>query len=165
MWDRIKSKFDKYPSRMEVAKEFLRLGISVRDGKAWCGNIELTPSKIARTLGVDRKVVLSTIQIIERDEVLKKVYSLIKPIAYIGDVAQLFDFGVLEIYAESEKSGIVGSIAGILGKEGISIRFIIAEDPELSIDPKLTIVTEKRVPGRIIDQLLKVNGVKKIVVS
>ncbi len=165
MWSRIQKKFEKFPSRMEVAKEFLRLGISVRDGRIFCGNIELTPSKVAHALGVDRKVILSTVSTIEEDEILRKVYSHLKPVAYLGDVARLFDYGVVEIYADSEKTGIVGGIAAILTQENISIRFIMAEDPEISIDPKLVIVTERRIPGRLIDEFLKIDGVKKIVVS
>ena len=165
MWSRIQKKFEKFPSRMEVAKEFLRLGISVRNGRIYCGKIELTPSKVAQALNVDRKVILSTISTIEEDDVLRRVYSHLKPIAYLGDVAQLFGYGVIEIYAESEKSGIVGRIASILARENISIRFIMAEDPEISIDPKLVIVAERRIPGRLIDEFLKVEGIKKIVVS
>ncbi|MEM0351107.1 MAG: hypothetical protein QXU61_05005 [Archaeoglobaceae archaeon] len=58
MWQKVVEKFDKYPSQIAVAREFLRLGISVRNGKAYCGNIELVPAKIGEAIGVDRKVVI-----------------------------------------------------------------------------------------------------------
>lgn len=165
MWRKIAEKFEKYPSQIVVAREFLRLGISVRDGKAYCDKIELVPTKIAEALGVDRKVVISAIQNIESDEELKRVFSSIKPVANVTEVARILGFGVLEVYAESHKVGIVAGITSILAREGISIRFILAEDPELSVESKLTIVTDGKIPGRLVDEFLKVDGVKKIVIS
>lgn len=165
MWRKIRDKFERYPSQIAVAKEFLRLGISVRDGKAYCGEIELVPTKIAEAIGVDRKVVVMAIQNIEGDEELRKVFSSLRPVANIADVARLLGFGVLEVYAESTKVGIVAGITSILAREGISIRYILAEDPELSVESKLTVVTEEKIPGRLVDEFLKVDGVEKIVIS
>jgi len=165
MWKKIVEKFERYPSQIVVAKEFLRLGISVRNGKAYCGDIELVPTKIAEALDVDRKVVVSAIQNIESDEELRKVFSSLKPVANITEVARILGFGVLEVYAESHKVGIVAGITSILAREGISIRYILAEDPELSVESKLTIVTDTKIPGRLVDEFLKVDGVQKIVIS
>jgi len=165
MWRKIKEKFERYPSQIVVAKEFLRLGISVKNGKAYCGDIELVPTKIAEALGVDRKVVVSAIQNIEGDEELRKVFSSLKPVANIAEVARILGFGVLEVYAESHKVGIVAGITSILAREGIPIRYILAEDPELSVESKLTIVTDTKIPGRLVDEFLKVDGVHKIVIS
>lgn len=165
MWKKIRDKFERYPSQIAVAKEFLRLGISVKEGRAYCGEIELVPTKIAEAIGVDRKVVVMAIQNIESDEELRKVFSSLRPVANIADVARLLGFGVLEVYAESTKVGIVAGITSILAREGISIRYILAEDPELSVESKLTVVTEEKIPGRLVDEFLKVDGVEKIVIS
>ncbi|HIP62854.1 MAG TPA: ACT domain-containing protein [Archaeoglobus profundus] len=165
MWKKIVEKFERYPSQIIVAKEFLRLGISVKNGKAYCGNIELVPTKIAEALGVDRKVVITAIQNIENDEELRKVFSSLKPVANIADVARILGYGVLEIYADSHKVGIVAGITSILAREGISIRYILAEDPELSVESKLTIVTNTKIPGKLVDEFLKIDGVHKIVIS
>ena len=158
-------KFDRYPSQIAVVREFLRFGISVKEGKAYCGNIELIPTKIAEAVRVDRKVVVSAIQNIERDEELRRVFSSLKPVANIADVARFYNYGVLEIYAQSKKIGIVSGVTSILAREGISIRYILAEDPELSVESKLTIVTETKVPGRLVDEFLEVEGVEKVVIS
>ncbi len=165
MWGKIREKFEKYPSQIAVAKEFLRLGISIRDGKPYCDSIELVPTKIAEAVGVDRKVVVTAIQNIESDDELKKVFSSLKPVANISEVARILGFGVLEVYAESQRPGIVAGITGILAKEGISIRYLLAEDPELSVESKLTVVTETKIPGRLVDEFLKIPGVHKIVIS
>ena len=165
MWKKIAEKFEKYPSQIVVAKEFLRLGISVKNGKAYCGNIELVPTKIADALGVDRKVVVSAIQNIESDEELSNVFSALNPVANITEVARILGFGVLEVYAESQKVGIVAGITSILAREGISIRYVLAEDPELSVESKLTIVTDGKIPGKLVEEFLCVDGVYKIVIS
>jgi predicted regulator of amino acid metabolism with ACT domain len=165
MWKKIAEKFEKYPSQIVVAKEFLRLGISVKNGKAYCGNIELVPTKIADALGVDRKVVVSAIQNIESDEELRNVFSALNPVANITEVARILGFGVLEVYAESQKVGIVAGITSILAREGISIRYVLAEDPELSVESKLTIVTDGKIPGKLVEEFLCVDGVYKIVIS
>ncbi len=165
MWSRIEEKFEKYPSQIIVAREFLRLGIAVKDGKAYCGEIELVPTKIAEALGVDRKVVIMAIQNIEKDDELRMVFSSLKPVANIAEVARILGFGVLEVYAESHKVGIASGITSILAREGISIRYILAEDPELSVESKLTLVTETKIPGRLVDEFLNIDGVKKVVIS
>ncbi len=165
MWSRIVEKFERYPSQIVVAKEFLRLGISVKGGKAYCGNIELVPTKIAEALGVDRKVVMMAIQNIENDEELRKVYASLEPVANIAEVARILGFGVLEVYANSRKVGIIAAITSILARENISIRYMLAEDPDLSVESKLTIITESKIPGRLVDEFLKVDGVEKIVIS
>jgi hypothetical protein len=165
MWERIVEKFEKYPSQIAVAREFLRYGISVKDGKAYSGSIELVPTKIAEAIGVDRKVVLMAIQNIENDEELKKVFSSLTPVANITEVARIMGCGVLEVYADSHEVGIVAGITEILAKEGIAVRYILAEDPEISVESKLTLITEKKIPGKLVDGFLAVKGVNKIVIS
>ena len=123
MWKKVAEKFEKYPSQIAVAREFLRLGISVKNGKAYCDEIELVPTKIAEAIGVDRKVVLAAIQNIESDEELRKVFSALKPVANIAEVARILGFGVVEVYAESHKVGIVAGVASALANAGISIRY------------------------------------------
>ncbi|MFW6194127.1 MAG: amino acid-binding ACT domain protein, partial [Halobacteriota archaeon] len=128
-------------------------------------DIELVPTKIAEAVGVDRKVVVMAMQQIENDEELKKVFSSLKPVVNITEVARILDYSVLEVYAESYKVGIVAGITSILAKEGIPIRYVLAEDPELSVESKLTIVAEEKIPGKLVDDFLAVEGVQKIVIS
>ncbi|MDI9610045.1 MAG: ACT domain-containing protein [Archaeoglobaceae archaeon] len=165
MWRKIAEKFEKYPSQIAVVREFLRLGISVREGKAFCNNIELIPAKIAEAIGVDRKVVVSAIQNIENDPDLREVFANLKPVANITEIARYLGFGVLEVYAESSKVGIVAGVSSALAKEGISIRYILAEDPEISVESKMTVVTNTKIPGKVVEEILRVEGVKKVIIS
>ena len=50
----------------------------------------------------------------------------------------------------------------ILARHGLSIRQAIVDDPELSPDPKLTLIVERKVPGELISEFLKIKGIDKI---
>jgi predicted regulator of amino acid metabolism with ACT domain len=47
---------------------------------------------------------------------------------------------------------------------GLSIRQAISDDPYFVEDPKLTIITEGRIPGDLVRQLTEIAGVKKVTV-
>jgi predicted regulator of amino acid metabolism with ACT domain len=55
--------------------------------------------------------------------------------------------------------------AEILAKKGISIRQAIVDDPELSPEPKLTLIAEAKIPGELVPKFLKVKGIEKVSVS
>lgn len=50
----------------------LSYGLRIKDGKIYCGSIELSFSKIARAIGVDRRAVMSTVETIEKRKKLGK---------------------------------------------------------------------------------------------
>jgi predicted regulator of amino acid metabolism with ACT domain len=50
----------------------------------------------------------------------------------------------------------------VLNRAGLSIRQAIVDDPELSPDPKLTFIVEKKIPGELIPAFLKISGVAKV---
>jgi len=50
----------------------------------------------------------------------------------------------------------------IIAKSGLSIRQAIVDDLELSPEPKLSLIVEKKTPGELIPELLRVNGVAKV---
>ncbi|MEM0351106.1 MAG: hypothetical protein QXU61_05000 [Archaeoglobaceae archaeon] len=52
-----------------------------------------------------------------------------------------------------------------MAREGIVIRYLLAEDPELSVESKMVIVTDSKIPGKVVEEILKVDGVKKVVIS
>jgi predicted regulator of amino acid metabolism with ACT domain len=60
--------------------------------------------------------------------------------------------------------GILAGAAQAIARRGISIRQAVADDPDLHPEPKLTIITEKPIPGDIIPELLRIEGVNKVVV-
>lgn len=153
-----------YPGRQKVARALVELGLAIREGnKIYCGGIELSDVKVARYLGVDRRTVRETAQLITSDDVLKSVFERLKPAGpFLGDVAKFLGYSVIEIYADPHTIGIVAQAAALVAQENIAIRQAVADDPDLTPEPKLTLVVEKEPSGTTLQKLLKIPGVVKI---
>lgn len=63
--------FSSRRGQRRVAEFMLRNGISVKSGKLFFSGVELADVKVARALDVDRRVVRTTIDSIEKDKRLK----------------------------------------------------------------------------------------------
>lgn len=164
MWSRILKKLESYPARVKVAKAIIELGFRITDeGKIYCGSVEQSYQKIARALKVDRRVVKETVYTILKDPELREIFKSLKPSGpLLSDVAKHLGFSVIEIYADSKKPGILAKAASIVASEGISIRQAVAEDPDLTPEPKLILVIERQVSGNSLNKMLEIDGVKKI---
>ncbi|MFW6119959.1 MAG: regulator [Petrotogales bacterium] len=165
MWRKIVRYFNKYPKRRKLAQKLLKYGLKVRDNKIYCGEIELSDSKIARAFDIDRRIINNTIQTITGQKDLKKVFSNLSPTSHLKDVAPEMKWGVIEIIPmDPSAPGILANVSTIIANDKISIRQAIVDDFELSEEPRLFIITEKQIPGRIIPRIREVNGVKAVVV-
>ena len=102
MWRQISDRLKEYPGRQKVARALVEFGLSIREGtKIYCGGIELSDVKIARYLGVDRRTVRDTAQLISSDPLLKSVFERLKPAGpFLADVAKFLGYSVIEIYAD-----------------------------------------------------------------
>ena len=79
------------------------------------------------------------------------------------EIAKPLGLGVVEITpVDAKMPGILANSAQILARNGLSIRQAIVDDPELSPEPKLTLIAERKIPGELIPQLLNVKGVAKV---
>jgi predicted regulator of amino acid metabolism with ACT domain len=66
----------------------------------------------------------------------------------LREIAKHLNLGVVEITPVDAKiPGILAGSAMILAKNGLSIRQAIVGDPELSPEPKFTLIAEKKIPG------------------
>jgi hypothetical protein len=164
MWRQISERLEEYPGRQKVARAFVELGLSIKEGnKIYCGGIELSDVKIARHLHVDRRTVRDTAQLISSDPVLNPVFEKLRPAGpFLADVAKFLGYSVIEIYADPHTVGIVAKAASLIAQENIAIRQAVADDPDLTPEPKLTLVVEKEPTGTILQKLLKIPGVIKI---
>lgn len=164
LWPQILERFSDSPAKLRVVKQMIELGLSVgQDGGIYCGPVEITPTKLAKAVGVDRRVVAEAVEMIRGDQGLISVFSLLRPAGLsMRGVAKQLGLGVVEIYADPRAVGIVAKAATIVSSRGISIRQIVADDPELHPEPRLTIVTERELPGTIIPELLKIPYVKSV---
>jgi len=165
MWKHFAKYFNSYPKRRTIAQKMLEYGLRTQDNKIYCGCIELSDSKIARALNVDRRAIAATIDIIQKNPELNKVFSQLHPTCHLRDVATAMNWGVIEIIPEDPSMpGILAEVAAIIADNNISVRQAIVDDFELSEEPRLFIVTEKQIPGVIIPKIRKAKGVKAVLI-
>jgi len=164
MWNYIKEVLKGYPERLKVARVLVENGLSVRNEKIYLNEIEISYVKIARVAGVDRRTVKETLKAIKTDRKLRSLFKEIRSAGHsLKEIAKHLDLGVVEISpVDARMPGILANSAMILARHGLSIRQAIVDDPELSPDPKLTLIVERKVPGELISEFLKIKGIDKI---
>jgi uncharacterized protein len=164
MWNTIKQHLEGHPERLKVARVLVENGLSIEDGKICLNQIEIPPVRLARVAGVDRRTVNETVNDIESTPELKMIFEEIRPAgSSLKEIAKHLNLGVVEITVVDPKAhGILANSAMILTKGGLGIRQAIVDDPELSPEPKLTLIVDKKIPGELIPELLKVEGVAKV---
>lgn len=164
MWNTIKKHFEGYPERLKVARVLVENGLSVKGETICLNQIEIPPVRIARVAGVDRRTVNETMKVIKASREMRLIFEEIRPAGHsLKEIAKHLKLGVVEITADDAKSpGILANSATLLTKGGLSIRQAIVDDPELSPEPKLTLIVEKKIPGELISELLKIKGIAKV---
>lgn len=164
MWSKIVSYLGSYPERLNVAKVLIKYGLSVKGGRIYCGDVPVSVVGVSRAANVDRRTVIQTIKMIESKPELKVIFENLSPAgASLREVAKYLNFGVLEITPVNARiPGILAAAASIIAKKNISIRQAIVDDPELTPEPKLILITETKIPGELIPEFLKVKGVEKV---
>ncbi len=164
MWNKIKSQLDTYPERLKVARVLIENGLSAKGDKIYLNEIEIPPVRVARVAGVDRRTVNETLKNIQENADLRMIFEQIRPAGTsLREIAKHLNLGVLEITVVNARSpGILSGSAMILNQAGLSIRQAIVDDPELSPEPKLTLIVEKKIPGELISEILKIPGVAKV---
>jgi len=164
MWNAIKKHFEEYPERLKVARVLVENGLTVKNQKICINQIEIPPIRIARVAGVDRRTVNETVCTIKANRELRLIFEEIRPAGHsLREIAKHLNLGVVEITPVDAKAhGILANSAMLLTKGGLSIRQAIVDDPELSPEPKLTLIVEKKIPGELISKLLKIDGVAKV---
>lgn len=164
MWGRIAARFREFPARLKVVRLMIENGIGVTEkGRIIVGPIEIPDTSIARAAGVDRRVVRKTVQQILNDQILRRVFTGIRPAgAFLAPIAKELGFYVVEIRADPTAAGIIAKAAEIIAGENISIRQAVAEDPELFPEPKLILVLEKPLSGEGLNRILKIPKVKSV---
>jgi predicted regulator of amino acid metabolism with ACT domain len=164
MWNTIKKHFERHPERLRVARVLVENGLSATDDKIYLNQIEIPPVRIARVAGVDRRTVNQTLNDVKADRELKMIFEGIRPAGHsLRELAKHLDLGVVEITpVDARMQGILANSAMLLTKGGLGIRQAIVDDPELSPEPKLTLILDRKIPGELIPALLKINGVAKV---
>jgi predicted regulator of amino acid metabolism with ACT domain len=167
MWDYINKIFEGYPAEMKVIQKMTKIGISVKimydEPKLFCDAIEIKPNSMARAFNVDRRVIVNMLQKVVNDKKLYDFFSNLEPISNFENSGSKIGFGVLEIIpVDAAKPGIIAGVMKLLADEGISIRQVVTDDPDLIDDPRAIIVTTNAVTGDVLNRIRKVEGVKAV---
>ncbi|MEM3458107.1 MAG: amino acid-binding protein [Candidatus Bathyarchaeia archaeon] len=164
MWNNIKKYLEDYPERLRVARVLVENGLSVKNRKIYLNEIQIPPVRIARVAGVDRRTVAETLNAINANRELRLIFEGLRSAGHsLKEIAKHLNLGVVEITpVDARIPGILANSAMTLAKSGLSIRQAIVDDPELSPEPKLTLIAERKIPGELIPELLKIHGIAKV---
>lgn len=167
MWSEIIGKFKGMPSQEKVIRLLLERGFQVNgEGHVVSGNIEIPHTQIAKEVGVDRRVVDATTEMILKDDVLKRVFMNIRSIASLRDVAPFLGLGVIIISVDNAQNvGIISDVAAVIARFNLSIRQAVTDDPFFTDEPKMTVITNDVIPGELVSELRKLKSVKSVTIQ
>ncbi len=161
----ILDKFKGKPAKIRVIKIMISYGLSVKDGLIYCNDIEIPFASLARVAEVDQRVVKELANEITSDQFLSKIFSKLKSTANMVTVASELGYGVIEITAKNpNEEGIVAAVASIIASAKLSIKQVIAEDPEIYDEPKLYVITDSQIPAEIIPKIKSISSIKSITI-
>ncbi|MCZ7406567.1 MAG: amino acid-binding protein [Candidatus Methanoperedens sp.] len=166
MWSIIQEKFKNHPAQEKVIRMLLERGFQVNEqGRVVSGTIEIPHTQIANEIAVDRRVVDSTCETIITDKTLMQIFRNVRTIPFLREVAPLLGLGVIVIAPDNAaRKGLLGAVATAVSEHGIIIRQAVSDDPYLTEEPKLTIITEGKVSGELVNTLTGIKGVKSVTV-
>jgi hypothetical protein len=164
VWRKTSEYFKAYSERLSVAKVLVENGLSIKNRKIYCNEIEVPVLKVARVAKVDRRTVVETIKMIQTNDELRLIFTHMRSAGLsLKEIARPLNLGVVEITPDDPRTiGILAKAASIIAEEKISIRQALTDDPELSPEPKLTLIADRKLPGKLIPKLLKIEGVAKV---
>src|SRR5207245_9600705 len=138
-------------------------GLAIRDDGIYLNQIEIPTARIARAAGVDRRTVVEAVRMMQRDRDLRVIFEQLQSSRLsLKGIAKQWGCGFVEITASDPKDvGILAGASKLLADAGISIRQALVDDPELSPEPKLTLIGDSSVPRNIIPEMLKIKGVHR----
>jgi len=166
VWSIIRDQFKGYPGREKVVKFLLEHGFQVNArGHVGVNGVEIPHSQIGDRVGVDRRVVDATCAVIRDDALLRGIFENIHAIHFLRDIAPSLGLGVIVVKPEdAQRTGLLGEVAMKVAEFGISIRQAVSDDPYLVDEPLLTIIVEGLVSGELVEELVRIPGVKGVTI-
>lgn len=164
MWPSIKKQFDRKTVRPEIVRKMIECGMSIsEDEKILVGDVEVDYSAVANAIQVDRRVVKQTVEQIKDNPFLYSIFSKIRPLgASLVDLVSVLGYTAIVVEANPKEPGVMAAVAGILSKHGMVVRQAIAEDPDMVLDAKMTLVVEGQVSGTALEELNSLKSVRSI---
>ena len=155
--------FDRYPSQKDVVRVMLKLGLSVKDNSAYCGNVEISDSALGRAANVDRRVVRSTIERIMATPELLRKFSKLRSMCLLSEIATEIGCSTLEIIpTNSQMPGILADVTKTIFDAGVSVRQAVIDDSSEG-NAKLIVVIQGQLPATFIPRIKLCRGVDSVI--
>lgn len=166
MWNQIKIHFKDLPAQQRVARLLFERGFQINDkGRVVSGRIEIPHTQIAKEVTVDRRAVDSTIQTIQSTPQLRRIYSNLRQVCSLEEVAREFNMSVIVFIPDNaSQSGIIAQVTEMVSQKGLSIRQALAEDPETNRHAKLILILEGEIIPELINDIRKLPGTRSVTV-
>lgn len=75
----------------------------------------------------------------------------------------MLGLGVIVITPDdAADTGILAEVSKVVSDHDISIRQAVSDDPYFTDEARLTIITDSKIPGDIVNSVLKLDGVKGV---
>ncbi|MDU9376852.1 hypothetical protein McpSp1_14870 [Methanocorpusculaceae archaeon Sp1] len=165
MWRTILEPFSDSPSQQRVVKFLLESGFGVsKTGKVAVNGIEVSATAVARVVGVDRRVVDTTVKrILEMDDIRETFFHL-RVTPDITDVAKNLGLSVVTILPKNAgDKNIVASAVAVLASHDLPLRQIFVTDPYIAESPRLVIIIDGTLPAAAIEDLRALPAVASII--
>ncbi len=89
--------FKDQPIKRKIIEGLYKSGISIRDGRFFISNIEISVTEISKAFDVNRRTVYETLKAVENSEPVKKIMEAIAPSSDISRIATLTGSQILTV--------------------------------------------------------------------
>ncbi|MDG6220539.1 MAG: hypothetical protein QCI38_03725 [Candidatus Thermoplasmatota archaeon] len=153
------------PGQSKVLRFLLESGMSIVDGCVCCGGVKINHSSLAESVGVDRRIVAATIETVQRDAGLRKVFENLTPTANFKNVAKALGWGVisLKIKKSGDKPGSLARIIEVIADSQTNIKQVVVEDVEDDVKTAY-IITGTPLSGMVYQALKDLEVVETITI-
>lgn len=157
--------FKDHPIKRKIIEGLYERGISVKNGKFYITDIEISISEIAKSFKVNRRTVYDTIKIVENTPGVKEIMSKIRPSPNLSEVATLMGDHVATLFIKRGYfSRAMSSLLEGVKKYGSYVKEIYGRNQNRD-NLIIRIIFYKTVPKAIFEDIGEIEGIEKIVIE
>ncbi|AKA47867.1 regulator [uncultured archaeon] len=157
--------FKDLPVKKRIVEGLYSHGISVRNGKFYVGDMELSVTEVSKAFNVNRRTVYDTIRVIEEREEIRKVMAELRPVADIADIAPLLGNQVVLAYTSPGSfTASYGKFVDVIQKYGCYVKEVTGRNIGKS-ESFMRAIFYRTVPARIFDEMAAIEGIQKMIIT
>ncbi|MGC8608271.1 MAG: regulator [Thermoplasmata archaeon] len=157
--------FKDQPIKRKIIEGLYKSGISIRDGRFFISNIEISVTEISKAFDVNRRTVYETLKAVENSEPVKKIMEAIAPSSDISRIATLTGSQILTVITSNGRyPSVISQLFPVVTRYGCYIREIFSRNmgPDESF---IRIIFYRPLSGKVYDEVSKIDGVKAVRIS